>query len=175
MYDELPAATKTQVDVARDIARRYPTAADAEAGGWNKATISLKGIGAHYLRGGVGGFASTDAGFDLQNPEILLYDGEGPDAPIAGVSWLISGPDPEGFDGDFDVWHRHAAVCFANGLVIGELDGHEGSAINMTDQQCTAAGGIVFPIDNLTMLHVWVGEGYEDGVPIFAHDHPKLY
>jgi hypothetical protein len=25
------------------------------------------------------------------------------------------------------------------------------------------------------MLHVWVGEGYEDGVPTFAHDHPMLY
>lgn len=174
-YDELPDATRAQVDVAREIARRYPTAADAEAAGWFKATISLQGIGAHYLKGGVGGFAATDTAFVLEEPEILLYDGEGPDAPIAGVSYLVAGADPEGFDGDFDVWHRHNGVCFKDGLVIAEIDGHEGSTITMTGEDCTAAGGLNFPIDNLTMLHVWVGEGYEDGAPIFAHDHPMLY
>ncbi|HEX5614190.1 MAG TPA: hypothetical protein VFZ83_03450 [Acidimicrobiia bacterium] len=174
-YDDLPAATQAQVDIAREIARAHPTAADAEAAGWMKATTSLKGIGAHYLRGGVAGFAGTDGGFDVRAPEILLYDGEGPDAPIAGVSYLLDGEDPAGFDGEFDAWHRHNGVCFADGLVIGEIDGHEGSRISMTEEQCTAAGGLSFPIANLTMLHVWVGEGYEGEAPIFAHDHPMLY
>lgn len=174
-YDDLPAATQEQVDIARDIARRHPTAADAEAAGWLKATTSLKGIGAHYLHGGVGGFASTDATFDVTQPEILLYDGEGPDARIAGVSYLFDGPDPAGFEGDFDAWHRHNGVCFKDGLVIGEIDGHEGSRISMTEEACSLAGGLTFPIANLTMLHVWVGEGYEGEAPIFAHDHPMLY
>jgi hypothetical protein len=175
LYADLPAATQAEVDTIREIARRYPTAADGIAGGYQKATISLKGIGAHYLKGGIAGFATIDGVYDIDDPEILLYDGEGPDAPLAGISYLVAGADPEGLTGDFDVWHRHNGVCLKDNIVISEIDGAAGSQISMTDQQCTAAGGASFPIGNLTMLHVWVGEGYEDGVPTFAHDHPLLY
>jgi hypothetical protein len=175
LYADLPATTRAEVDVVRDIARRYPTAADGIAGGYLKATISLKGIGAHYLKGGIAGFTTIDGVFDINDPEILLYDGEGPDAKLAGISYLVDGADPAGLAGDFDVWHRHNGVCLKDGLVISEIDGAEGSRISMTGAECTAAGGTSFPIDNLTMLHVWVGEGYEDGVPTFAHDHPLLY
>lgn len=172
-YDELADATKAQVEIARSIAERYPTAADAKKDGWIKATYNLEGIGSHYLKGGVAGFRSNDAVFDVNEPEILLFDGEGDDAPIAGVSYLINGEDPEGFEGDDDVWHRHSGVCF-RGIVIAEVDGHEGSKFSMSSEQCREAGGLVFPIGNLTMLHVWVGKGYE-GAPVFAHDNPKLY
>jgi hypothetical protein len=173
-YADLPARTRKQLDVVRRIIGRYPTAADAIADGWKRATTNLKGIAAHYLRNGVAGFASMDGTFDVNDPEILLFDGEGPDAPIVGISYLVSGPDPEGFSGKWDVWHRHQAVCFAGGYVVGEIDGHPDSEINMTQQQCTAQGGLEFPISNLTMLHVWMKPGFASSAGVFSHDHPKL-
>jgi hypothetical protein len=173
-YADLPAATQAELDIAQEIIERYPTAAVAEKAGWHRATTNLRGIAAHFLKNGVAGFATTDGGFDVRDPEILLYDGEGPDAPIVGLSYLVSGPDPEGFTGKWDTWHRHEAVCFAGGYVIGELDGHEGSKINMTEEACQAAGGRAFPIKNLTMLHVWMKPGYESANGVFSHDHPEL-
>ena len=174
-YGELPADTQAQLDVARDIITRYPTAADAERDGWRKATINLKGIASHYLKGGVSGFLGMDGRFDVNDPEILLFNGEGKDAPIAGVSYLLSGPDPEGFAGKWDVWHRHDAVCFAGGLVIAEVGGHAGSRIDMSREECGAKGGITFPLSNLTMLHVWMKPGFESTSGVFSHDHPELY
>jgi hypothetical protein len=174
-YGDLPDATRKELDVARDIINRYPTAADAERDGWRKATVNLKGIASHYLKGGVGGLIGVDGHYDVHDPEILLFDGEGHDAPIAGVSYLVSGPDPAGFTGKWDVWHRHEAVCFAGGLVIAEVGGHPGSRIDMTREECTARKGIIFPIANLTMLHVWMKPGFESTAGVFSHDHPALY
>jgi hypothetical protein len=173
-YADLPAATQAQLDVVREIIERYPTAADAEADGWRRATTNLRGIAAHFLRDGVRGFIGMDGTFDVNDPEILLYDGEGPDAPIVGISYLVSGPNPEGFAGKWDTWHRHDAVCFAGGYVIGEIGGHADSKINMTPAQCDEAGGLTFPIANLTMLHVWMKPGFESGSGVFSHDHPRL-
>jgi hypothetical protein len=174
-YRDLPTPTRGELDVARDIIARYPIAADAERDGWQKATINLKGIASHYLKGGVRGFLGIDGAFDVRDPEILLFNGEGPDAPIAGVSYLLNGPDPEGFAGKWDVWHRHDAVCFARGLVIAEVGGHEGSRIDMSREECAAQGGIIFPLSNLTMLHVWMKQGFESTAGVFSHDHPELY
>jgi hypothetical protein len=173
-YADLPARTQAQLDVVRRIIERYPTAADAEADGWTRATTNLKGIAAHFLRGGVRSFLGIDATFDVDNPEILLFDGEGPEAPIVGVSYLVNGPDPAGFSGKWDVWHRHQAVCFAGGYVIGEIGGHADSRINMTADKCKAAGGLNFPIANLTMLHVWMKPGFASASGVFSHDHPQL-
>jgi hypothetical protein len=173
-YADLPARTQAQLDVVRKIIERYPTAAVAEADGWTRATTNLTGIAAHFLRGGVRSFLGIDGTFDVNNPEILLFDGEGPDAPIVGISYLVNGPDPAGFYGKWDVWHRHQAVCFAGGYVIGEIGGHAGSRINMTTDTCKAAGGLSFPIANLTMLHVWMKPGFASSTGVFSHDHPQL-
>ena len=170
---QLPAATRSEVDrVIALWARKYPTAADAAKDRWVKATKSLYGIGSHYLHGGVTGFLGAK-GFDLEQPNIMLFDGEGPDAKFAGVSYIVSGATPEGFTGPDDVWHRHSAVCFAAGLVISEGE-NEGSPINLGDAECKRRHGIMFPIANLSMIHLWIGPGYT-GAPIFAHDNPKLY
>jgi hypothetical protein len=174
-YEDLPAETQAQLDIAREITERYPTAADAEADGWRRATTNLPGIAAHFLRDGVRGFLGMDEKFDVNDPEILLFDGEGPDAPIVGISYLASSPEnPEGFAGKWDTWHRHDAVCFAGGYVIGELGGHADSKIDMTEAQCKAEGGTSFPIANLTMLHVWMKPGFESAHGVFSHDHPQL-
>ena len=176
MYDDLPADVKAQVDITKALVEKYPTAADATKAGWQKATISLNGIGAHYLKGGVTGFLGEYA-FDPADPNVLLFDGEGPDAKIAGASFILTEPDPQGYTGELDVWHFHYGVCFdtTKFLVIAEVDGHEGSTISMTPEQCIAEGAQVFPIENLYMIHVWVAPDYIEDAPVFAHDHPKLY
>ncbi len=175
-YANLPPAMKAQVDITKAVVERYPTAADATLAGWQKATISLNGIGAHYLKGGPTGFLAEYA-FDAANPNVLLYDGEGPDAKIAGASFILTEPNPQGYEGDLDVWHYHYGVCFdmSTFLVIAEVDGHEGSTISMTSEECESKGATVFPIEDLYMIHVWVAPDYIEDVPVFAHDHPKLY
>jgi hypothetical protein len=175
-YDDLPPETQDQLDIAREIIERYPTAADAMADGWTPATINLRGIAAHFLRGGVVTFGTAiDDTFDVTQPEALLFDGIEPDAPIIGVSYLVSSPtDPEGFHGPWDVWHRHEAVCFAGGLVIAEIGGHHDSLIDTSEEDCRAQGGLIFPIENLTMIHVWMKPDWPSTHGVFSHDHPDL-
>jgi len=169
-YDELPDATRAEVDQVIALwANRYPTAADATSDGWFKATRSLYGIGAHYIRGDAFTGAAT---FDLLNPAIMLFDGEGPDATFAGVSYVVAA-EPEGFTGDDDSWHSHTSVCRRGGTVTSLTE--EGSQVWLSEAECTAGGGQVVPLDNDQMIHVWIGPDYIDDAPIFAHDHPDLY
>jgi hypothetical protein len=173
-YEDFPPETRAQLDVVSSIIAKYPTAGAAMADGWTPATINLRGIAAHFLKGGPGGFLNMDSTFDVSQPEILLFDGIEPDAPIVGVSYLVSGETPEGFAGPYDVWHRHDAVCFANGLVIGEIGGHEGSKIDVGEQACKDAGGLIFPLKNLSMIHVWMVPDFPSSNGVFSHDHPGL-
>ena len=169
-YAELPPETKAEVDqVIRIWATKYATAADATRDGWFKATRSLYGIGAHYVKGGAFGAATT---FDLLQPNILLFDGEGPDAKFAGVSYVVAGTAPEGFAGNYDSWHAHASVCSKFGSIISLSE--ENSPVWLSESECVGAGGVVLPIANDEMLHVWIAPDYIDGAPIFAHDHPLL-
>lgn len=166
-YAELPRATKAEVDQVIALwANKYPTGADAARDGWFKATKNLYGIGAHYVKGAFSGAAT----FDLLNPNILLFDGEGPDAKFAGVSYVVAG-DTEGFTGNYDSWHAHASVCFQGGSVVSLSE--EGSAVWYSESECTAAGGRVMPLASDNMLHLWIGPGYMDG-PIFSHDNAQL-
>jgi hypothetical protein len=170
-YNELPPATKAQVDeVIGTWATRYATAADAMKDGWVKATRSLYGIGAHYVRTNIVGLSSP---FSLLQPNILLFDGEGPDAKFAGVSYIVGGNGaPKGFAGPYDSWHSHTSVCFKGGTVVSLNE--TGSSIWYSEPECIAAGGTVIPLASDEMLHLWIGPDYINGAPIFAHDHPKL-
>lgn len=131
------------------------------------ATKSLYGIGAHYVRGTSLVQASR---FDLMNPNVLLFDGEGPDAKFAGVSYIIAGTT-SGFTGDYDPWHAHSSVCLKGGTVVSLSE--ENSAIWLSETDCTTRGGRILPLARANMLHLWIGPEYMDA-PIFAHDHPKL-
>jgi hypothetical protein len=148
-------------------ATKYPTGADAARDGWFKATRSLYGIGAHYVKGTAFSGAST---FDLMNPNILLFDGEGPDARFAGVSYVVDG-DPQGFTGAYDTWHAHTSVCLEGGTVVSLSE--ERSPVWLSESESTARGGRVLPLANDNMMHLWIGPGYMNG-PIFAHDDAKL-
>ena len=175
-YEKLSSETKAQVDVVIKWAKKYKTGADAAKDGWTQATKSLYGIGAHWLKGGAVGFTKMAKGVDITAPNVLLFDGEGPTAKLAGVSWIIgSNTDPEGFVGPDDHWHRHSSVCFQTStlLVISEGDA-KGSPINLSAEGCKRNKGILFPISNLTMMHLWIGDGYMGKGPLFAHNHPLL-
>ena len=169
-YDQLPPATKAQVDeVIAAWGHRYATAADAMRDGWIKATRSLYGIGAHYVRTNI---LDASGSFDLLHPNILLFDGEGPDAKFAGVSYLIGGKAPKGFAGPYDSWHSHTSVCIKGGTIVSLNE--NGSSVWYSEPECVAAGGAVLPLASDEMLHVWIGPDYIKGAPIFAHDHPAL-
>ena len=171
-YNELPKATKSEVDqVIAAWGTKYATAEDAMKDGWIKATRNLYGIGAHYVRTNIVALASP---FDMTDPNILLFDGEGPDAKFAGVSYIVGGSGaPKGFAGKYDGWHAHTSVCFKGGTVVSLNEA--GSSIWYSEPECLAAGGLVIPLASDEMLHLWIGPDYINGAPIFAHDHPKLY
>ena len=171
-YDKLPRTTKAEVDqLIAAYAHKYPTGADAAKDGWVRATPSLYGIGAHYTHGI--GFPATPT-FDLLHPNMLLYDGDGPDAKFAGVSYSVnSGTKPKGFTGPYDVWHSHGSVCIKGMTVVSLTE--DNSKVWLSADDCVARGGRVTPIPGDLMIHVWIGPGYFKKAPIFAHDNPKLY
>jgi hypothetical protein len=161
---ELSPLTLAEIQVARDIAAQYPTAADATAAGWQKITIHLPGIAAHYLR-----FAWLDGTFELAKPEVLLYGGEGPDAPIVGVNYIVSGSSPpEGFTGDADHWHEHPTLCMNStiGLIVGDE--------SETPESCAAKGGSIISFAGNWLLHVWCVPGWESPEGIFSHENSKV-
>ena len=169
-YDQLPPATKAQVDQVRAVwAHKYPTAADAARAGWFKTTPNLFGIGAHYVKSVKG--LSVAEPFHLFRPPILLYDGEGPDAKFAGISYVVKG-NVTGFAGCYDVWHTHKSVCIdsQHRITLTEPDSWRW----YSESECRAHGGLVMPLAADKMIHVWIGSGYTNA-PIFAHDNPRLY
>ena len=168
-YDELPQPTKSEVDeVIAAWGTKYATAADAMRDGWFKATRSLYGIGAHYIRASGFNAATT---FDRLNPNILLFDGDGPDAKFAGVSYILN-VVPEGFTGPYDTWHSHKSVCSQGGTIMSLTE--ENSPVWLSESECIARGWSVRPLANDQMMHLWIGPGYMNG-PIFSHDNAELY
>src|SRR5262249_16728039 len=75
-----------QLTVARQAALQYPTAADAMAAGYRRITPYIPCIAAHYINPGL-----IDRTFDPAKPEMLLFDGDGPDARIVGLSYYVTG------------------------------------------------------------------------------------
>lgn len=159
-------ALAAQQVLARAVAAKYPTVADAEAAGYRMSTPYVPCIGAHYTNPGL------VLGFDPSAPSELLYDGTTPSARIVGLSYLVyhpSGP-PEGFAGPNDQWHQHnfnGGLCFgAGGVVIG------GEAL--TRAQCAAIGGRKRELVDVWMVHDWVVPGWECSWGVFAAECPEL-
>src|SRR5262249_4859052 len=125
-YAPLDPATRQllqhQLELARTVAMRYPTVADAEAAGWRRQRPFAPGLGAHFTK-----FGGTDpSGFvplvgpmsdnDVLHPLSLIYDGTQPNSPIAGLMYMGAGMRiPQGFAGYNDVWHYHTNVCIVYG------------------------------------------------------------
>jgi hypothetical protein len=151
-----------QLVQARDVALQYPTVADAEAAGYRMVTPYLPLIGAHYIR-----WDLMDATFDLDHPEMLLYEGTAPTAHIVGLSYYVfSASEPDVFAGPNDHWHQHIGLCLRNNVVIG--------AETMPAATCTRLGGIKTEAANGWMIHLWVVPGWESPQGVFSPEHTGL-
>jgi hypothetical protein len=153
-----------QVKASNAVVAKYPTVADAEAGGWRRVTPYVPCIAAHYLKSG----ALTNP-FDLSEPEILLYDGTKPDSKIVGLSYLAftsPGKPPEGFAGENDPWHVHEYLCIGDRGVLGDA--------NVSEADCKERGGERQKLNNLFMMHMWNVPGWESRWGLFSSEHPDL-
>ena len=155
----------TQQNLARSVVTRFPTVADALAGGYQKSTAYIPCIGAHYTN------ARLAISFDPAKPSELLFDGTNPDSKLVGLSYLVFHPGgaPEGFAGANDVWHQHnsnGGLCSKGGLVVG------GEAMSVED--CTALGGRKSANKDVWMMHDWIVPGWECSWGVFAGECPEL-
>lgn len=160
------ALLEQQQALARTVATRYPTVAEAQAAGYAMSTPYVPCIGAHYTN------LALVSKFDPANPSELLYDGTAPTAKIVGLSYLVFHPGgpPEGFAGPNDIWHQHnsnGGLCLnGKGVVVG--------AEATTAEQCSALGGRKVPLPDVWMLHDWIVPGWECSWGVFAGECPEL-
>ncbi len=154
-----------ELALARGTALRYPTAADAVAGGWVRVTPYVPGIAAHYMK-----FPLVDGRFEITQPEMLLYDGNGPDAKMVGLSYYLrhsgDAEPTQGFTGPNDHYHRHVGLCNGPGGVIGDS--------TMTAEECAAIGGRKSDRQDGWMAHAWVVPGCESPWGVFSGASPLL-
>ena len=150
---------------AQQVAARFPTAADALAAGYRKITNYYPGIAAHYIHEDY-----VDGEFEIARPEMLLYDGDGRQAGMVGLSYLIHKEGDEeptvGFTGPNDHYHRHVGLCFRDGVVV--------AGSNSTEEECARAGGRKGLGFNGWMSHVWIVPGCESDWGVFSGANPTL-
>lgn len=150
---------------AKDVALSMPTAQDAMDNGYRLVTYYLPGIAAHYIN-----FGYLDAEFEVDKPEMLLYDGNDPEASIVGLSYyLLGSPDLEptqGFTGQNDHYHRHVGLCMRDGVIVGDT--------TLSEEECAARGGFKLMTVAGWMSHAWVVPGCESPWGVFSAASPIL-
>ena len=158
-------ALAAELETAREVALRHPTAADATAAGWVRVTPYVPGIAAHYMN-----FGYVDGEFHVDEPEMILYDGSGPDARVIGLSYYVlheSEAEPgQGFTGTNDHYHRHVGLCVSGAGVIGDT--------TTTEEECEARGGRKQNGGVGWMSHAWVVPGCESPWGVFSAANPLL-
>ena len=159
--------------VARDVAMKYPTVADAKAAGMYLAGKFTPGAGAHFMstRGVVGGIKNGEA--DPATPASFIYDGISPTSKIVGLMYISmsAGPAPEGFAGPNDHWHRHFNTCIR--YAGGGIEVPFPADSDVTQAMCDAQHG-TFMKTTVWMVHAWVVPGWESPKGVFSHDNPDL-
>ena len=143
-----------QLAAARGVVDRWPTLADARADGWTLADDYIPGVGSHWMH-----YDRIDSVFDPAEPEMLLFAGDEPDAPVVGLTYYVVHSPPAGFAGDQDVWHQHKNVCMGPDGPRFAGDGASG---------CKARW------DWSWMLHAWVAPGWENPDGVFANENPLV-
>jgi hypothetical protein len=160
-------ALQQEIALARSTALRYPTATDAMAAGWRKVAPYTPGLGTHYMN-----FQLLDDHFAIDEPEMILYDGDGPEARVVGLSYRIthqSDSQPtQGFTGDNDHYHRHIGLCIKDLQVIANA--------NTSAEECAARGGQKAGAASAAgwMSHAWVIPGCESPWGLFSAANPVL-
>lgn len=169
--DDLDAETQATLDdelaTAREAALRYPTVADAKAGGFTQAGGMSPLTASHYVK------MMSMGGFDPANPPTLLYSGVEDDDVIVGLMYLAQdngGGPPEGFTGDADPWHAHTGVCIRYGA--GGIESLA-PASGITEEECATREGNYMGLTTY-MLHVWVVPGWESPQGVFSAYNTKI-
>jgi hypothetical protein len=156
---------QAELALARDTALKYPTVKDAKAAGWRQVTPYVPGIAAHFMN-----FSLVDDKFEIDKPEMILYDGTGDDARVVGLSYYIrqdgNAEPTQGFTGNSDHYHRHIGLCVNASGVIGDS--------TTTEEECTAMGGKKQTNQNGWMSHAWVVPGCESPWGVFSGANPIL-
>jgi hypothetical protein len=146
-------ATAQMFDRIITLVKPFKTRGDAKRAGSSQLVQFVKGLGTHdTVRSPQ---LTTRPGLPPGPPMFLQYDGEGDNAPLAGLSYFaISGAaPPAGFPGDNDFWHTHATLCYTR---LGNVNGNEISAA-----ECQARGGFNLPLPGVWMSHAWIIPGWE--------------
>jgi hypothetical protein len=138
---------------------------DAEAAGWRQVTPYVAGIAAHFMN-----FGLVDGEFNIEQPEMILYDGTDDDSRVVGLSYYIRHPgsaEPtQGFTGNNDHYHRHDGLCVDGSGVIGDS--------TTTVEECEAMGGRKANGSAGWMSHAWVVPGCESPWGVFSGASPVL-
>jgi hypothetical protein len=176
---DLDAPTQTaltqQLNQLSPLITRYPNIAAAEAAGYRRAGPFSPGLGVHY--GTMGRAIPEDIiqGVDGPMTPMLIFDGTGPDAPLAGfmlTSFVGTAENPpDGFYGPNDHWHFHTNTCivFRNGVIEAPL----GADGKVSVRDCAEVGGRLIPVTT-SMVHVWTVPGYESPNGVFTEVNPKI-
>ncbi len=159
-----PAAVRElerESSAARRFAATVDRPADAAQAGYRLASRFLPGIGAHWVD-----WSRVTRPFAARSPAMLLFDGNGSDAHLVGLSYLVrSAAEPDGFRAAGAVWHRHDRMCVVRGVLVGE---------HSSRRRCRSAQGVLIPGRDLWMLHAWVVPGRENAWGMFAPMNPGL-
>jgi hypothetical protein len=178
-YQPMDAATRStlqhQLELAREVAMKYPTVKDAEAAGYRRQGPFAPGLGAHYSNSAflVRSFTSVLVMDDaaVLHPSMLIYDGTHPDSRIAGLMYMAFGY-PQGFAGPNDIWHFHTDVCIVSGS-DGTTNTPFGADTTVTPTMCNSVHGALDP-RTPWMLHAWVVPGYDSPEGVFSHDNAAI-
>jgi hypothetical protein len=175
-----------QFDAGKRFAEQWPTRGVAEAARWREITGYIPGMGTHHARGGITPAMLADPSFnrlnpildsvglddkfDPSSPDVLQYDGAGPNAKLVGYDYYVrttTGRPPEGFPGNLDWWHHHPWICHrkTDAAMI---------AFNVSDASCTSQGGVNVNLSNYYMLHVWVLDDMKFLPDVFAGQIPCI-
>ena len=163
------ATLRAQLTEAREFAMRYPTVADATAGGYKLAGGFAPGSGAHYIS--YGGLTGSES-FDPTKVNSLIYDGTSAGSQIIGLMYYGMGQGaPEGFSGPNDHWHRHSNVCIKPGP--NGIDVPFPADQDVTAKECAAVQGSMLKTTGY-MVHAWVVPSWESPLGVFSHDNPDV-
>ena len=175
-----------QFDLAKKYALQWPTAGAAEAAGFRMATPYVAGMGTHHIRSGITPAmlaapsfnrlnpdltaAGLDDVFDSTKPEVLQFEGSGPNAKLVGFDYYVhtnTGRPPVGFKGNNDWWHIHPLICFdkTTASMVG---------FNISDGSCSSMNGINVNMANFYMLHVWILDDMKFEPDVFAGMMPCI-
>jgi hypothetical protein len=182
---ELSADDQAEIDrqlaITREVAEQYATLGVAIDAGFTRAGPFSPGLGIHYINPNsyAGGGLNPDgvvSDEDLRNPLVIIYDGTGRDAAVAGFMYYsMSKDEPEGFPGTNDFWHYHTNVC--NQPAEDGLNAPLGAdKDSITAEACAAVGGELMS-ETQWMVHVWSVPGFETTDAqgdVFAEVNPAL-